>query len=107
MGWFIGIAWETGDLFTFKLWSEPDGNWKKGQEFVQNVVRPQDHSEVDSEPVEVPDLNQFCFQRKYRTKKCKRNKEYAYELHDIPDGAIEEESESDYDDDDDDAALEQ
>ena len=89
---FIGITWETGDLFTFKVWSEPDGDWKKGREFVWNVVRARDQSEIEPEPVEVPDLGQFCFQHKYRTQKQKCNKEYAYELYDIPDGAVDDES---------------
>ena len=40
MGRFIvGIAWwDTGNLFTFKGWSELDGMWKKGRELVRNVV---------------------------------------------------------------------
>ena len=39
IGRFLGIAWDTGDLFIFRVWSEPDGDWKKGGEFTQNVVR--------------------------------------------------------------------
>ena len=38
MGRFLAIAWDSGDLFTFKVWSEPDGKWQKGGEFVRNVV---------------------------------------------------------------------
>ena len=25
-GRFLGIAWETGDMFTFKVWSEPEND---------------------------------------------------------------------------------
>ena len=46
MGRFIGIAWDTGDLFTFKVWSEPDGDWKKGREYTRNMVRIHDESEI-------------------------------------------------------------
>ena len=32
MGHFLGIACDTGNLFTFEVWSEPDGGWRKGRE---------------------------------------------------------------------------
>ena len=86
LGRFIGIAWDTGDLFTFKVWSEPDGNWWKGQEYVRNVVRPRGEDEIPTNQEVEPDLSQFRFQRKYKTKKRKRGDEYVYELRDIPDG---------------------
>ena len=35
MGRYLGIAWETGDHFTFKLWSEPNGDCTKGREYIQ------------------------------------------------------------------------
>ena len=78
MGRFIGIAWDTGDLFTFKVWSEPDGDWRKGQEYVRIVVRPRREDEIPKNQEEEPDLN--------ITKKRKRGNEYVYELRDIPDG---------------------
>ena len=46
MGRFIGIAWDTGDIFNFKVWSEPDGDWKKGRELVRNVVCARYESEI-------------------------------------------------------------
>ena len=73
MGRFIGIAWDTGDLFTFKVWSEPYGDWKKGLEFVRNVVRARDESEILVDQEEKPDLTRFKFQRMKRTNKRKRN----------------------------------
>ena len=93
MGRFIGIAWDTGDLFTFKVWSEPDGDWKKGREFVRNVVRPRHESEMPVDPEQEPDLTQFRFQRMTRTKKRKRNNEFVYELRDIPEGEVEDTTE--------------
>jgi hypothetical protein len=38
-GRFVGIAWDHGDAFTYKIWTTPDDNWKKGQELIQNVVK--------------------------------------------------------------------
>ncbi len=38
MARFLGIAWDSGDEFTFKIWSEPDGDWRKGREYTCNVV---------------------------------------------------------------------
>ena len=31
---FIGIAWESGDALTYRVWTEPTGDWKKGQELI-------------------------------------------------------------------------
>ena len=91
MGRFLGIAWDTGDLFTFKVWSEPGGDWSKGSEMTRNVVRARHESEMPIDE-QIPDLSQFKFQKKYKTKKRKRNKEFVYELRDVPDGAIETEN---------------
>jgi hypothetical protein len=38
-GCFIGIAWDHGDAFTYKIWTTPNNNWKQGRELVRNVVR--------------------------------------------------------------------
>ena len=95
MGRFIGIAWDTGDLFTFKVWSEPDGNWKKGREFVRNVVRARDESDILVDQEEKPDLTRFKFQRMKRTNKRKRNGKHVYELQDIPEGEVEDTMEGD------------
>ena len=29
-GRFLGIAWNHGDAFTYRIWTEPDGDWTKG-----------------------------------------------------------------------------
>ena len=87
----LGIAWDTSDLLTFRLWSEPDGNWtNKGCEFTRNVVRNRHEDENPKTSEEVLDLSQFKFQKKDRTKKCKCNGKYAYATIDIPelDGTV-------------------
>eukprot|EP00957_Ditylum_brightwellii_P097085 7393383-Ditylum_brightwellii.AAC.1 len=49
-GKFVGIAWDHGDSFTYKIWTEPDdGGWKKGQELMQNVVQPRDENTTTAE----------------------------------------------------------
>ena len=84
MGRFLGIAWDTGDAFTFKVWSEPDGKWQAGSEFTRNVVRTRAESEMPTNEEVDPELDRFKFQRMTRTNKRKRSKEFVYELTDIP-----------------------
>ena len=84
MARFLGIAWDSGDQFTFKVWSEPDGDWSKGGEFTRNVVRARHSSEVLVESEDMPDVSQFKFQKKVRTKKRKRNGNVIFYLVDIP-----------------------
>ena len=84
-GRFIGIAWDSGDMFTFKIWTEPDGDWTKGLELVRNIVRSR--STIMPEPAigEPEDMSQFKFQRKVATRKRKgRNKTTVYKLQDVP-----------------------
>ena len=50
MGRFIGIAWDTGDMFTFKVWSEPDGKWKNGQELTSNIIITRAEREIPEDP---------------------------------------------------------
>jgi hypothetical protein len=38
-GRFVGIAWEHGDAFTYRIWTTPDNEWEKGQELIRNVVK--------------------------------------------------------------------
>jgi len=84
MARFIGIAWESGDHFTFKVWSEPDGDWTKGREFTRNVVRNRLASEMSTLSEETPDMKSFKFQKKVRSKKRKSNRKNAFDLVDIP-----------------------
>ena len=91
MGRYLGIAWETGDQFTFKVWSEPDGDYKQGREYTRNVVRNRNAQEIDDTPLDVPDTSQFKFQKKVKTKKRKRGSDEGFLLCDIPELSENEE----------------
>ena len=41
-GRWIGIAWNHGDHFTYKVWTTPDDDWRKGREIIRNVVMRRD-----------------------------------------------------------------
>ena len=90
---------------TFNVWSEPDGYWKNGGKFTINVVQTRDEDEIPEDPEEEPDLTQFRFQRMQRTNKRKINKEFFYELQDIPEGEFEDTTERSNVDVEDDVAL--
>jgi hypothetical protein len=38
-GRFIGIARDHGDAFTYRIWTEPNGDWTEGRELIRNVVK--------------------------------------------------------------------
>ena len=50
MGRFIGIYWDTDNLFTFKVWSKPDSKWQNGRELNRNFVRYRSESEILEKP---------------------------------------------------------
>ena len=83
-GRFLGIAWHSGDDFTFKIWTEPDGKgWKGGRELVRNIVRARKKSE-DEVKQEPEDMSHFKFQKKTRTKKRRgRRRQTVFQLEDI------------------------
>ena len=38
---FIGIAWNSGNAFTYRVWTEPDEEgWTNGKELIRNFVQP-------------------------------------------------------------------
>ena len=84
MGRFLGIAWDTGDLFTLKIWSESDSKWQNSREFTRSVVQKHDESKISLDTPELLDLSQFQFQRMYKTQKRKHKNELIYELRDVP-----------------------
>jgi hypothetical protein len=87
MGRFLGTAWDTGDLFIFKVWSEPNSDWRQGCELIHNVARARDESVIPAPDAEEEhDLSQFRFQRMYKTKKRKRGQEFIFDLRDNSDG---------------------
>ena len=44
----VGIAWDHGDAFTYKVWTTPNNDWEQGQELIRNVVRSRHYQ--DTEP---------------------------------------------------------
>ena len=71
---FLGIAWEYGDAFTYRVWTEPeDGGWKKGKELVRNFVRPRTLAASSDNSNEKYD--DFCLMKQAKqTRKRKRSK---------------------------------
>ena len=45
-GRFVCIAWEHGNAFTYKIWTTPDNDWKKGCELIRNVVKSRSLTET-------------------------------------------------------------
>jgi hypothetical protein len=68
-GRFLGIAWDSGDQFTFTIWTEPGGDWRKGRELVRNIVRPRQIDTMDQEENLDNDYSSFKFQKKVATRK--------------------------------------
>jgi hypothetical protein len=38
-GRFVGITWDCGDSFTYKIWTTPNDVWEDGCELIRNIVR--------------------------------------------------------------------
>ena len=96
-GRFIGIAWDSGDQFTFYIWTEPDdGGWKKGIELTRNLVRPRKEKPTDiQEEPETEDMSNFKFQKKVSTKKRRgRSRSVVYSLQDLEDKVEDSEDEN-------------
>ena len=82
---FLGIAWDSGDSFIFKIWTEPDGEWKDGCELVHDIVRPR-RTVLTTSKQEGPDNSScFKFQKKVPTKKRRRDRDNddLYQLQDL------------------------
>jgi Reverse transcriptase (RNA-dependent DNA polymerase) len=45
-GRFVGIAWDHGDAFTYRIWTTPQHHWELGQELIRNIVRGRIHTDV-------------------------------------------------------------
>ena len=74
-GRFVGIAWNHGDAFTYRIWTCPNGNWENGLELIRNIVRPRKESNAESIRDEIP-VDNFTLKVKVRTKRgCKRKKQ--------------------------------
>eukprot|EP00957_Ditylum_brightwellii_P204465 15339393-Ditylum_brightwellii.AAC.1 len=83
---FVGTAWDSGDDFTFKVWTEPDGKWKKGSELMQNVIQPHHSKLLTVNKEELDNMSPFKFQKKTPTKKRHGwDQHTVYELVDVRD----------------------
>lgn len=59
---FLGPAWDTGDPFTYYIWTEPDSKgWKGGSELIRNVIRPR-KLDKEEETGDTAKLDQFDLQ---------------------------------------------
>lgn len=96
-GRFLGIAWDSGDRFTYIVWTEPDGDWKNGGELVRNIVRPRKQDSIVPEELKEDDNNRLSgwkFQKKVATRKRRSpNKTiYKYELQDLEEVSEDDDS---------------
>ena len=71
-GRFVGIAWDCGDAFTYKVWTTPNNDWSKGLELVRNVVRSRQYTDVEPK-VSYQDLD-LKFEGRKKTKQQKKVK---------------------------------
>ena len=69
-GFFVGIAWNHGDAFTYRIWTCPKGNYKGGQELIRNIVKSRSGGETWTLDEVQP---AFDFTSKKRKRKRKRN----------------------------------
>ena len=70
-GRFVGIAWDHGDAFTYKIWTTPDNDWTKGRELIRNVVKSRSTTEI--EPRADYDESSLVF-TKGKTKRTKKKR---------------------------------
>ena len=68
---FIGIAWDHGDPFTYRVWTEPNGDWKKGTELIRNFVRPRRTATLPT--ISNDDYETFKLQKAISSRKRKRS----------------------------------
>lgn len=74
-GRFVGIAWEHGDAFTYKIWTTPGNDWEQGRDLVRNVVRSRHYD--DSEPKVSYGDSDLTFAIRKESKKQQRAKKSA------------------------------
>ena len=54
IGRWIGIAWNHGDDFTYKIWTTPDNDWKQGREIIRNVVMRREEKKFPTDAQLIP-----------------------------------------------------
>jgi len=53
-GFFVGIAWDHGDPFTYRIWQPTGNDVEKGRELIRNIVKPRDPRD-DATPPTITD----------------------------------------------------
>jgi hypothetical protein len=75
IGRWIGIAWNHGDDFTYKIWTTPDNDWKQGREIIRNVVMRREEKKFPTDAQLIPTATYDTFTiEKEKTVKCKGRK---------------------------------
>ena len=62
-GRFLGIAWNHGDAFTYRIWNTTGDDLEKGQELIRNIVRV---SGTDPEEAAIEAATNFNWDMKIR-----------------------------------------
>ena len=73
-GRFVGIAWNHGDAFTYRVWTTPGGDWEKGRELIRNIVKGRDEEDVSPTHVDDTDGLDFTSERPTTRKTRKRKR---------------------------------
>jgi hypothetical protein len=73
-GRFVGIAWDHGDAFTYRIWTCPKGKWNGGIELIRNIVKPRD----TSSDTNGPDTQEYDLEFTLPTKSKKRKRTKAH-----------------------------
>ena len=74
-GVFVGIAWNHGDAFTYRIWTCPKGDYNNGQELIRNIVKPR--ARDGALPIIAP--TPFSFDPGKRTRTPKRSKKQTHD----------------------------
>lgn len=68
-GRFVGIAWDHGDAFTYKIWTCPKGHHSDGQELIRNIVKSRVDDGDSGSPLHTIELEFDPGKRKKRKKR--------------------------------------
>ena len=76
-GRWIGIAWNHGDDFTYKIWTTPGNDWKRGREIFRNVVmrREEEKAPTDAASTKNAAYDSFLLAKEKKVKRKGRKKE--------------------------------
>jgi hypothetical protein len=70
-GHFVGISWNSGDAFTYRIWACPEGKQlSEGHKLVRNIVKSQDDA-IDMPRLSALELNFIAGKRSGKRKRSK------------------------------------